>query len=66
MFSANSRAEKMPAGPAPTIITSNSKRHSPGDPKLHLKSAIYVLARGPIEDFPHSSEDTVGVADLTT
>jgi hypothetical protein len=44
VLSANSRAEKIPAGPAPTIMTSKFINGSSGIPKLQRKGAIYVLA----------------------
>jgi hypothetical protein len=42
-FSVSSRAENMPAGPAPTIITSNCNGVSSKDPNLHVITVIYVL-----------------------
>jgi hypothetical protein len=45
VLSTNSRAENIPAGPAPTIITSKYIKDFSGSPKLHTISAIYVLIK---------------------
>jgi hypothetical protein len=44
VLSANSRAEKMPAGPAPTIMTPKFIKGFLRNPNLQRIGAIYVLA----------------------